>query len=266
MYEAHWGLTEKPFQNTPDPRFLFRSAASQEALSRLLFVVREGLGAALLTGVFGCGKTLTMQALIDTLGAGYKVGVVTNPALSGTELLREILYQLGRKEQLPRDKTELLHLIEEFTLNNLRDSKRTVVVVDEAHLIEERSAFEELRLLLNLQSREAFLVTLILSGQPELQAKVDADKALAQRIGLRFHLDHLSAAETAAYVEHRLRVAGRTTPLCTAGALAAVYEVSGGIPRRINHVCGMCLLIGFHRQLAQIDEAVVQEGGKELVG
>lgn len=266
MYETYWGMTEKPFQNTPDPKFLYRSAACEEALSRLLFVVHEGLGAALLTGVFGCGKTLIIQALVDSLGAGFKVGVVTNPALSGTELVREITYQLGRKSQLPMTKTELLHVLEEVTLNNLRDGKRTVVVVDEAHLIEEPTAFEELRLLLNLQSRNAFLVTLILAGQPELQATVDANKPLAQRIGLRFHLDHLTREETAGYVLHRLQVAGRTTPIFTPEALDAIYDTSGGIPRRINHVCGMSLLIGFQRQLTAIDDGVVREGGKELVG
>ena len=216
--------------------------------------------------MFGCGKTLTIQALVDSLGANFKVGIVTNPALSGTELLREIMYQLGRKDQLPTAKTELLHLLEETALNNLRDSKRTVVVVDEAHLIEEAAAFEELRLLLNFQSREAFLMTLILAGQPELQATVDANKPLAQRIALRFHLDHLTREETAAYVLHRLTVAGRATPLFTPEALAAVHETSGGIPRRINHVCGMSLLIGFQRQLTALDETIVREGGKELIG
>lgn len=266
MYEAHWGLKEKPFHNTPDPRFLYRSAACEEAISRLLFVIQEGLGAALLTGVFGCGKTVIIQALVDTLGQSFKVGIVTNPALSGTELLREITYQLGRKEQLPHEKTELLHLLEEVALNNLRDGKRTVIVVDEAHLISEPSAFEELRLLLNLQSRDAFLCTLILAGQPELQAKVDANKPLAQRIGLRFHMDHLTAEETAGYVVHRLQVAGRTAPLFIPEALAAIYETSGGIPRRINHVCGMSLLIGFQRQLKEVDAQVVREGSRELVG
>lgn len=266
MYEAYWGLKEKPFQNTPDPRYLFRSAATEEALARLLFVVKEEMGAALLTGIFGCGKTVTLQALIDALGANFKVGVVSNPALSGTELLREILYQLGRKESLPHEKTELLHGIEELALNNLRDSKRTVVIVDEAHLIADAGAFEELRLLLNLQSRNAFLITLILAGQPELQAKVDTHKPLAQRLALRCHLEQLNAEDTAAYVAHRLAVAGRSEPVFDADALRAIHDASGGIPRRINHVCSMSLLLAYHRQLLLVDAAVVLESAKELVG
>jgi len=266
MYEAYWGLTEKPFQNTPDPRFLFRSAACEEALSRLLYVVREGLGAAALTGIFGCGKTLISHALVEELGGNCKVALVTNPALSGVALLREITYQLSHRNQLPHEKTELLHTIEEITRNNVQDGKRTVLVVDEAHLIEEQSAFEELRLLLNLQSRETFLLTVLLLGQPELQAKIDQQKPLAQRIALRYHLGPLTLEETTAYITHRLQVAGRSEPVFAPEAIAAIHEATGGIPRRINHLCGLSLLTGFHRQLPAVDLSVIQENAKELVG
>lgn len=266
MYEEYWGLREKPFQNTPDPRFLYYSLEHEEALTRLTYTVKEGLGAAMLAGVFGCGKTLIGQALMEELGEGHNIAFVTNPNLNHVELLREIAYQLGTKENLPREKTDLMHLLNDILRNNMNDGKKTVVVIDEAHIIEDRMVFEELRFLLNLQLRDRFLLTLILMGQPELEEKITANKQLSQRIAMKYRLDRLSEDETHGYVVHRLKVAGRTEPVFSPEAMKLIFKAAGGIPRRINHLCEMSLLIGFGTLVDKIGEAIVQEAAKDLVG
>jgi type II secretory pathway predicted ATPase ExeA len=259
MYEEHWNLREKPFQNTPDPRFLYSSPQHEEALVRLTLAIEEQMGAAMLTGVFGCGKTLLGQALLEQLGEGqYRVSLITNPQLNHLELLRTIAYNLGATKP-PLEKTDLLNLIEEILFNNMRDGKDSVIIIDEAHVIEDTMVFEELRLLLNYQLQNKFLLTLLLFGQPELKKKIDNIKQLEQRIAIKCHLDRLNAEDTQKYIIHRLKIAGQPDPIFTRGALDLIYRESGGIPRRINNICTMSLLVGFGRRLEKIGEEVVKE-------
>lgn len=266
MYESHWGLTLKPFENTPDPRFLYHAPQHEEALSRLLYVVREKKGAGLLTGVYGCGKTLLGRTLLRELEKDvYRVAFVTNPRLDDVEMLRMIAHGLGASE-LPVRKADILVALERIFQENLRDGRKTVVVIDEAHAIEDPRIFEELRLLMNFQTEEHFLLTLLLLGQPELQPKIDANKQFAQRMAMRFHLEGLSAADSAGYIQHRLKVAGAQRPLFTAEAAQLVFERSGGIPRRINHICDVSLLTGFGKSATVVDKDVVKESIDSLGG
>lgn len=265
MYEAYWGLSLKPFENTPDPRFLYHAPQHEESLSRLLYVVREGKGAGMLSGVYGCGKTLLSRTLLNELeNAVYRVALVTNPRLDDVELLRMIAHRLGAT-QLPERKTDVLLLLERIFEENMREGRKTVVVVDEAHAIDDPAIFEELRLLLNFQSEDRFLVTLLLIGQPELLPKVEANKQLAQRLAIRTHLQGLSAPEVRAYIEHRLAVAGATRPIFTPEAAQLIYERSGGIPRRINHICDVSLLTGFGKALPAIGPEVVRDAVESVV-
>lgn len=264
MYEEHWGLKEKPFENTPDPKFLYYSKQHEEALTRLIYVVREGKGAGMLTGVFGCGKTVLGYALSKELEKDiYRVAFITNPRLEGTELLRIIAHYLGAGS-LPTSKADILITLHTLLLNNLKDGKKTVVVIDEAHAIEERNTFEEIRLLLNFQVENKFLLTLLLLGQPELKEKIDNNKQLAQRIALRYHLTNLNKGDTSHYITHRLRVAGEAKPIFTDGAKKLVYERSGGIPRRINQICDMSLFTGFAKKVDKIDKEIVREAVESL--
>lgn len=266
MYENHWGLTLKPFENTPDPRFLYHAPQHEEGLSRLLYVVREGKGAGLLTGVYGCGKTLLGRTLLRELEQDvYRVAFVTNPRLDDVELLRLVAHGLGAPD-LPTRKTDVLVALEKIFQENLRDGRKTVVVVDEAHAIEDPRLFEELRLLLNFQLEDRFLLTLLLMGQPELAPKVDANKQLAQRLAMRYHLEGLSAADVRGYVEHRLRVAGAARPLFTPEAVQMIFERSGGIPRRINHICDLSLLTGYGKSAAVVDRDIAREAIESLGG
>jgi len=264
MYEKYWNLKEKPFENTPDPRFLYSSPQHEEGLNRMLYVVKERKGAGLLTGVYGCGKTLLARSLMKELESSvYKVALLTNPRLDDVEMLRMIAYNLGITEP-PIRKADILITIERVLQNNMNDGKKTVVVIDEAHAIEDKNIFEELRLLLNYQADDKFLLTLLILGQPELKDKIDTNKQLNQRIAMRFFLEALGHSETELYVRHRMEVAGGNIELFTADALAMIHERSGGIPRRINQLCDSSLLTGYGKGCKSIDSELVQETIKSL--
>ena len=271
MYEAFWGFTDKPFENTPDPRFLFLTAQHEEGLSRLLYVVNEGKGAGLLTGVFGCGKTLLARSLCKELDRDiYRTAFIANPYLSYPELLLHIAYMLGARD-LPKTKQDILvnvvlERLGEILENNMRDGKKTVVVIDEAHVITDRQVWEGLRLLLNFQAEQQFMITLLLLGQPELREQIETNKQFSQRIAVRFHLAPLSADETRAYIQHRVKIAGRSDNVFSPEALSAIFKKSGGIPRRINHICDLALFAGFGKSATQVDEALVNEVSKDLEG
>lgn len=264
MYEEYWGLREKPFENTPDPKFLYYSPQHEEALARMFYVVRESKGAGMLTGVYGCGKTLLGRALLTELEKEiYKVAFLTNPRLDDVELLRMITYHLGSTE-VPTRKADILITLEKILVNNIKDGKKTVVLIDEAHAIEDNDVYEEIRLLLNFQLEDKFLLTIMLLGQPELKERIEANKQLLQRIAMKYHLEALSREEMVNYVEHRLRVAGGENIEFDSGALRLIYERSGGIPRRINQICDMSLVTGYAKKVKNIDETVVHEAVESL--
>lgn len=266
MYEQYWELAEKPFENTADSRFIYYAPQHEEAFTRLSYAVTEHKAAAVLTGIFGCGKTVIAQALISSLNSSkYEIAFIVNPQLSSTELLREIVYDLGIKENLPTLKTDIMHLLNERLHNNADDGKNTVVIIDEAHLIEDKVIFEELRLLLNLQYKNRFLITLILLGQPELKDKINNIKQLQQRVSIKYHLVGLDQEETGKYIQHRLEVAGAARRIFQDDAVSLINEASGGIPRRINQICDMALLAGFGRRQKAIDAKTINEVAKEYV-
>jgi len=271
MYSAYWGLAEKPFENTPDPRFIYYSNQHEEALSRLLYGVTEGKGAAMLTGIFGCGKTLLGRMLLNKLDRDtYKIALITNPYLNYEELLMHIVYNLGGKD-LPTRKTEImvnviLERLTEILQNNLQDGKKTVVIIDEAHVIKDTSVLEELRLILNFQLEDKFLLTLLLLGQPELKELIDTNKQFAQRIAVRYHLEHLKEEETIRYILHRLSVVGRAQPIFTPEAYRLIFAKSNGIPRRINHICDLALFTGFGKGVSVIDEDLIRDVAGDLEG
>lgn len=268
MYEQYWGLSGLPFENTPDPAFFYESEKHLEALSRLQYLVRARKASGVLTGVYGCGKTLVLHALMRSLEAeGSKFSVVTNPRLDDLGLLRMILHHFS-KEDIPASKADVLMALERHIRHVADDGKHSVVVIDEAHAIEDCNIFEEMRLLLNFQTETRFLVTLLLVGQPELKSRVDANKQLDQRVALRYHLGPFSPADTHRYVRHRMGVAGsaRAEAVFSADAVELVHQHSGGIPRRINQLCHLGLLIGFSKGAKAVAPEVVAEAAQDLAG
>lgn len=265
MYEAYWRLKEKPFENTPDPRYIFYSRQHKEALSRLIYVARERKGAALLTGEYGSGKTLLSRVLWEELQQEHRYCSVfiLNPRLTGLEFIQEIVYQLSGAPPSP-NKIELFHILHKVLYANHNAGKHTVIMIDEAQAIENRDIFEELRLLLNFQLDNAFLLTIILLGQPELRHIVANLPQLSQRMIVRYHLRALSEEETRLYIEHRLSVAQARAPLFDEESFKEIYFYSTGIPRNINNICDLALLVGFGNEATTINRATIVNISEDL--
>ncbi|HEY3067275.1 MAG TPA: AAA family ATPase [Methylomirabilota bacterium] len=266
MYEAYWGLAEPPFNNSPNPKFFYLSPEHEEALVRLVYTVRHRKGCAMLTGEYGCGKTTLSRALIQRLEAErYEIALLTNASWSPLDFLREVLYQLG-VETHDKTKPELLHQLNDVFFRNFQAQRDTVLIVDEAQLIEDEGVLEELRLLMNFQTDDRFLVTVLLIGSPELIGRVRRLKHLDQRIAIRYHLNTLDSAHTDAYIAHRLRMAGREVAIFTEEAIKLIFDFTRGTPREINNLCDIALLIGYSKRLTEIDEKVIAEVIKDVVG
>lgn len=267
MYEEYWQLKEKPFENTPDPKFFYRCAQHEEALSRLLYAVREKKPAAMLTGEYGSGKTLLSRVLLEELSKDrYKVALIFNPKLSPIEFLQEITFQLGEDLTPTNSKIELLHSLNNILNNNYLRYKDTIVVIDEAQAIENDEIFEELRLLLNFQLNNATLLTLVLLGQPELLRKISHLPQFDQRIAIQYHLTHLNEQETKEYILHRLSISSTSAEkkIFTEDTLKLIAQASAGIPRMINNICDMCLLAGFGAKANEVDQKIALDVIKDL--
>ena len=256
MYLDYWELTTFPFENVPDPEFMYYSPEHEEALVRLLYAVKRMKGAALLTGEIGSGKTTLSRVFIQQLPESeFDIGLITNPSLNALDFIKEVHYQLGLDSHT-NSKSDLLVILNNRLLDNMRQGKSTLLIIDEAQLIFGET-FEEIRLLLNFQMNDRFLMTFFLIGQPELRDMIRDYKQLDQRIAIRYHLNPLSQAETANYIRFRMGKAGANREIFTEKAFEAIYQYSGGIPRKINNVCDLALLIGFSLKVREIDNLLV---------
>ena len=264
MYKEFYGLREKPFSKTPDPRFLFLSAGHREALARLQYVVEER-EIALLTGDIGCGKTTISRALMDLAGEAYHFCFIFNPRLSAMELLRVIAREL-KVAVPPAGKDELLREITESLYRFHEEKRCPVIVIDEAQMINGREVFDEIRLLTNFQLDDKNLLSVIVMGQPELRRMLGDPiyEPFRQRIAINYHLSPLNLEETQDYLDYRMETAGGETGLFTPDAVQRIYELSGGVPRKINVIATNALLEGFGRDAALIDAGIIEEMADEL--
>lgn len=275
MYEQYWNLKEKPFQNTPDPRYFYLSAQHEDALMKLTYAVAQDLGCGMLTGTYGCGKTLLGKVLLKELhNERYAYCFITNPMVSEpAELLRAIVRGLSPQDHLPDKKNELLtdSLLEKLNtilLNNIQDGKKNVIFIDEAHTIEDMRLFEQMRLILNFQLEDRFMLTLLILGQPELKDKVESLKPLDQRVAVRCHLGGLNEDEVTKYINYRLKVAGREDtkdkPIFDAKAIKLIAQRTGGIPRRINTICDFALMSSFAKKAENIGQDLIESVIKDF--
>lgn len=258
MYEAHWGLSQAPFQNVPDPTFFCPLPAHQDILEKLLYVVQYGKGGALLTGEAGCGKsTLSRVFLLQLEEERYDIGLVINPSGPSEELLDEIAYQLEVSPPTAQGAARFRSLNDHFVAN-AQAGKSTVLMIDEAHTIKDEAAFEALRMLLNFQLNDRQLLTLILLGLPELREVIAQQRSFDQRIAMRLKLSPFSEAEAAFYIDFRLAKAGGRKQLFSKEAIKAIHQQAGGIPRNINTLCDLCLLEGLKRKAKEVDAALAR--------
>lgn len=255
MYEAYWGLTEPPFSLTPDPRFLYMSRGHEDALMMLHYAITRNKGAALLAGDIGLGKTTVSRKLLDLLDpVRTRVVLIVNPILTPVQMLQEILSQL----ELPnasRNRQVLVADLHKALLSYYERGQRVVLLIDEAHLIKSAQTFEELRLLLNCQMNDQFLISLLLLGQPELRAKISKVPALEQRLAVRQTIKPLDVTETGEMVLHRLRVAGYTAEQSpfTPDAIFELHKYTKGAPRLISQLADNALVVGFVQKAKCID-------------
>jgi general secretion pathway protein A len=269
MYTSFFGLSEKPFAITPNPRYLYMSERHAEALAHLMYGLNEAGGFIQLTGEVGTGKTTVVRTLLEQLPQHADVAVILNPRMTPVEFLLTICEELGifLSDENSDSLKDLVDLLNSRLLTTHAKGRRVVVIVDEAqNLLTE--TLEQVRLLTNLETATHKLMQIILIGQPELRELLDRSelRQLAQRITGRYHLAPLSRDDTAAYVRHRLQVAGASRDIFTDRALREVHRVSHGVPRLINIICDRALLGAYTREESEIGVALVRSAAREIEG
>ncbi len=265
MYVDYYGLTELPFNVTPDPKFLYMTESHQTALNYLLYGIRQGKGFILLTGEVGTGKTTLCRKLLDALRPDYHTALILNPMLTGSQLLRAIVQEFG-VEQRGRDRLSYLSVLNSFLLSANEGGRDAVIIIDEAQDMAVET-LEMTRLLSNLETDSRKLLQIVLVGQPELREKLrsPALRQLTQRIMVRYHLRAMSREETSAYLRHRLSVAGNNGELeFDEAAITAVHQYSRGTPRMINCICDKALLAGYVKKVKLIDLEMIRLAIRDL--
>jgi general secretion pathway protein A len=269
MYTSFFGLQEKPFAITPDPRYLYLSERHAEALAHLLYGINEAGGFIQLTGEVGTGKTTIIRSLLEQLPAHADVALILNPRVTPAEFLLTICEELRIPVPEPgRGSVKLLmDLIGRRLLDTHARGRRVVLIVDEAQNLSAHT-LEQVRLLTNLETATTKLLQIILIGQPELRDLLARPelRQLAQRITARYHLNPLSSEESVGYVKHRMRVAGATAEAFTPASLREVHRLSGGVPRIINVISDRALLGAFTHEDHRVSGKLVRDAAAQVYG
>jgi len=267
VYCNHYKFSEKPFDVTPDPRFLYLTEGHRETLASLVYGIRERRGFITVIGEVGTGKTTLLNAALDRLDEKNRVAFIFNTDVTFNEMFSMALYEWGLvkpKEKL--SKVNAIQRLNNFAIEQTAKGGNVVLIVDEAQNLDNR-VMENLRLLSNIETRRHKLIQIVLSGQPELDTKLGRHelRQLAQRISLRRYVFPLDEKDTYAYLQHRLQVAKhKNSSPFTAKAQKLIWEYSGGVPRKINILCDNAFLIGYGLKKNKINSAVVKEAAQDL--
>jgi type II secretory pathway predicted ATPase ExeA len=259
MYQAFYGLKEKPFSIQPDPDFLYFGRRHDYAYAMMRYGVKNGVGFSVISGEIGCGKTTLVRHLLNNLDSNMVVGLVSNTHRDITDLLEWIMLAYG----LPYDglsRVALYDGFQRFLIEQYGLGKRALLIIDEAQNLNP-DALESLRMLSNINADKHQLLQVILVGQPQLKnlLMLPELQQFAQRVAVDFHIQPLDATDVEDYIKHRLAVAGREAPLFTTEACAKVADASRGVPRSINILCDTALVYGFSAESEQIDLLLVEE-------
>ncbi len=266
MYEAHFGLSERPFSIAPDPQYLYMSAQHKEAMAHLSYGVAQGGGFILLTGEVGTGKTTLCRNLLKRLPDDVDVALILNADIQKSELLQTICDELAIKYKKTDSQKTLLNLLNKYLLDSFAGNRKTVLIIDEAQLLS-RDVLEQIRLLTNLETTKTKLLQIILIGQPELNDLLRRQdlRQLAQRVTARYHLNSIQRDDMTEYVNYRLKVAGCTQALFTKQALNKIYRITKGIPRLINVLCDHSLLVAYAQNCHLVDTRLVKQAANEMM-
>jgi len=266
MYTSFFGLNEKPFSITPDPRYLYMSERHTEALAHLIYGITEAGGFVQLTGEVGTGKTTLVRGLLQQLPDNAEIALVLNPQLSRIEFLAAICEELGIDEVSDINSVKALNTsLNNYLLQNHSEGRKTILLVDEAQNLA-TDVLEQVRLLTNLETSQQKLLQITLVGQPELRELLARNdlRQLAQRITGRYHLEPLTREETQEYIRHRLTVAGGSGAIFSDAACREVFRLSQGVPRIINVICDRALLGGFTEEKQVITPSLVRQAAREV--
>jgi general secretion pathway protein A len=267
LYEAWYGFTEKPFNLTPDPKYLYLSQRHAEAFAHLEFGHRERGGFILITGEVGTGKTTLARYFLSHLSPETHTAVVLYPALTAAELLGSILDDLHVKPDGDSLKS-LVDSLHRFLLEARAAGRNVVLLIDESQDLS-AEVLEQIRLISNLETDTEKLIQIVLMGQSELRDLLSRHelRQLAQRVTARYHLSPLSLGETAAYIRHRIQVAGGEGKVgFSSDALGAVHRLSSGVPRLINLICDRALLAGYVEGRRTVDADLARKAASEVAG
>ena len=269
MYLSHYGLAEPPFAITPDPRFVFLGERHRDALAHLLYGIGQGGsgGFVQLTGEVGTGKTTLCRLVLEQLPENVRIALVLNPKQTPLELLESVCAELQVPQATRRRslKTQV-DALNEYLLQAYADGLRVVLMIDEAQELS-RELLEQVRLLTNLETDTQKLLQIVLIGQPELRETLARPglRQLAQRITARYHLTPLQPAETAAYLRHRLSVAGASAFPFEDKAVARLHALSGGVPRLLNVLGDRALVAGYVHGRQRVDARLVDLAAAEVL-
>jgi general secretion pathway protein A len=264
MYLSHYNIKEKPFNISPDSRFLWLSEKHKEALAALKYGVMENKGFLVLTGDVGTGKTLLINALIRITEVKAVIATIPDPDLEIMDFFN-LLSEEFKMNKVFSSKGDFLIQFEQFLLKTYASDKTVLLIIDEAQRLN-HNLLEQIRLLSNIELDNRKLINIFFVGQKEFNQMLirDSSRAVRQRITVNYQLEPLSQIETAAYISHRLKRAGATDEIFRPDAVRAVFNFSRGYPRLINVICDLALLTGFSAGLKKIDAGVVKKCGKEL--
>jgi general secretion pathway protein A len=272
MYTDFFRLKQAPFSIAPDPRYLIMTHGHREALAHLLYGVNTGGGLVLLTGEIGAGKTTVCRYFLQQVPAKCNVAYIFNPKLTVTELLQAICdeFRVGFRQEGTRAASvkDYVDTLTRYLLASHAEGQNNVLIIDEAQNLS-AEVLEQLRLLTNLETNERKLLQIILIGQPELRAMLDRPELqqLAQRVIARYHLQALSEHETASYIQHRLAIAGMTTPSpFPRQSVKLIYQLTQGVPRRINLLADRALLGAYSRNKRQVSRVMIAKAAAEVFG
>ncbi|PZR01024.1 MAG: ATPase [Cereibacter sphaeroides] len=260
IYTGHFGLKARPFSLVPDPEFLFWSTEHQHAFAALEYGIVTRAPITLITGEVGAGKTTLVHQLLNTLGEGLRVGLVTATHGSPEEMLRWVMMALGQSAPQDVSYPGLLDAFQTYLIDEYAKGNRVVLIFDEAQNLC-AGALEELRLLTNINSNKDELLQLVLVGQPELRDLVQRPelRQFAQRVAASFHLTAMDGATVRSYIAHRLRVAGVRTSLFSEAAAELIHAATGGIPRRVNQLCDLAMVYAFTNNQQKVIRFTVQQ-------